>query len=150
MVVTHPTGSGENAHEGAAHLTGVAIWSVEGADHSTEVAYPRVTDLLGSLARQWKLLGKNIWRYYYEALLAKAARGWAPQCYLSSLAITPEYRGRGFAAALLRHPPRPDLPLTLECREELVGFYAHHGFLPGRSYRLPRTATMVSCHRTIK
>ena len=140
-------------------VAGAAIWAVEGTaaeEHASAGGafltrcrrFGRmVTESVTTLASIWSLLGKHFWRYYFEAFLSKNARGYGAQCYLSSLAVAPPFRGFGVAAQLLHQPPRQDLPLTLECREELKAFYSHNGFIQGRCYRLPRTTTMVSFSR---
>lgn len=119
------------------HLVG------EGADHSYRGRLSACNGFTGCLR------AVETTRQEYLALLLRGAAG-KGGAWVGATVLSVEFGNRtgvsrrGFAAAPLRHPPRPDLPLTLECREELVGFYAHHGFLPGRPYRLPRTATMVS------
>ena len=144
-------------HELAApQVAGVALWTVENAFYlnspnhlftSWKNRVHAAQHALRSVPTLWGLLGKHTWRYYYEAFLAKRARGFNAQCYLSCLAVSSKFRGHGLATALLNYPPRPDLPLTLECRDELIDFYSHHGFHRGLSYRLPQTSTMVSFHR---
>lgn len=147
----------EKEHELAApQVAGVALWTVENAFYlnspnhlftSWKNRVHAAQHALRSVPTLWGLLGKHTWRYYYEAFLAKRARGFNAQCYLSCLAVSSKFRGHGLATALLNYPPRPDLPLTLECRDELIDFYSHHGFHRGLSYRLPQTSTMVSFHR---
>ena len=158
-VTTSENGATGFASNSVEHVAGAAIWTVEdGLPESHKSSSTAVLSLqrrYGIMLRDFlsdfptvvRLLGCRFWRYYYEAFLSKKARGYDPQCYLSSLAVAAEYRGYGIAAQLLNHPPREGLLETLECREELVGFYSRRGFTPGRSYRLPCTCTMVSFKR---
>ncbi|ALE34151.1 hypothetical protein IY73_00790 [Lawsonella clevelandensis] len=159
VAVTATEASSTDMHTTPECVAGAAIWEVEGAPAGKHASaggafltqcrhFGRmVTKSVVTLPIMWRTLGKHFWRYYFEAFLSKNARGFEEQCYLSSLAVAPAFRGFGVAAQLLHQPPRKDLLLTLECREELVGFYLHNGFIRGRCYCLPRTTTMVSFSR---
>lgn len=132
----------ESAYELPRQIVGVAIWHKE---NSTKTL--RFSELWKLWQRLWPLMGIHTWRYFYEAWAAQRARGNGKQCYLAGIAVSEHARGQGIARRLISAPPCAELPLVLECREELVPFYASHGFRVENNYRLPGVTKMYSMRK---
>ncbi|MFY9189653.1 MAG: GNAT family N-acetyltransferase [Lawsonella sp.] len=123
-------------------IIGVAIW--QKVDPHTRLSFQTLRNLWQRLK---PIMGIHTWRYFHEAWVAHRARGKEAHCYLAALAVSPEARGNGVAKTLINTPPCKKLPIILECREELIPFYARQGFKIKDRYSLPGITQMYAMRK---